>query len=954
MNAKWTRRRLLGTSAAVAAGTYLLDQQAAWAALTTSADEDGHELWLRYRQVDEPRLLASYRRAFTQVVKAGDGVLASAQAELVRGLSGLLGRSIGVVDAPTRSGAVVLGTPESSPIVRSHCPAAELEKLGPEGYVVRRARVGKVDVVLVASAGERGVLYGAFHLLRLLQTQRGVEKLNVAERPANPLRLANHWDNLDGSVERGYSGTSIFHWYDLPEIKPHYVEYARAMASVGINATVVNNVNANAEFLSSEMIEKLAPLADTLRAWGIKLQLSANFASPMVLDGLETADPFDPAVRTWWRDKATEIYTHIPDFGGFLVKANSEGQPGPVDYGRTHADGANLLAEALEPHGGIVIWRAFVWHGPETWADEAFETFQPLDGEFAANALVQIKNGPIDFQVREPAHPLFGALPRTNSMMELQVTQEYTGQSTHLCYAVPLWKEVYDFDTHGAGPGTTVASVVGGTAFDYGHSGVAGVMNFGSSTNWTGHHLAAANTHGFGRLAWNPQLSAEQIADEWVRSTFGSHRSLVTVLTGMLLHSREIYESYNSPLGAGFVQGGGDHLDPCVRCNEPWHQSDASGVGFDRTVATGTGTTGHYFPAVTSVFESLDTCPDELLLFFHHVPYTHRLRSGKTVIQHIYDSHFSGLENASRLRSLWQGLRRQVDPRRHREVLARFDRQVDHARQWRDTLVTYWFEKSRILDRRRSWVQAQFGPMWTVLHESSPAPMELTVGNATSGALSLAVAVDVPEGWTSATVDVDVPSRELVPVSVPVQPGGPPGYFLVGVRMGARKDVLVDPIEVLTTPAASRCVLALDAGTAASPLHDGYRRLTPSDAWNAEVGYGWVGTAPESRDRTGNTDALLRDFVNDNAASTLRIAVPAGAHDAYLLVGDADVRSFATYVRVDGKVVAESPFLFRNDFAWLHVPLDGGASGRSVDLELSSAPNEHWHLVALALIAQKG
>ncbi len=952
MDAKWTRRRLLATSAAVAAGTYLVDQQAAWAALTTQGDEDGHELWLRYREVDQPRLLASYRRAFTQVVKAeDDGVLASAQEELVRGLSGLLGRTIGVVNTPTRSGAVVLGTPESSPIVRDHAPKAELEKLGPEGYVVRRARVGKVDVVLIASIGERGVLYGAFHLLRLLQTQRSVDKLDLAERPANPMRLVNHWDNLDGSVERGYAGTSIFHWYDLPEIKPHYLQYARAMASVGINAAVVNNVNANAEFLSSEMIQKLAPLADTLRAWGIRLQLSANFASPMVLGGLETADPFDPAVRTWWRDKATEIYEHIPDFGGFLVKANSEGQPGPVDYGRTHADGANLLAEALEPHGGIVIWRAFVWHGAETWADEAFETFQPLDGAFADNAMVQIKNGPIDFQVREPAHPLFGALPKTNSMMELQVTQEYTGQSTHLCYAVPLWKEVYDFDTHGAGVGTTVADVVGGKAFAYSHSGVAGVMNFGSSTNWTGHHLATANTHGFGRLAWNPGLDADQIADEWVRSTFGSHPQLVKVLTGMLLHSREIYESYNSPLGAGFVQGGGDHLDPCAKCNEPWHQSDAEGVGFDRTVATGTGTTGHYHPPVTDLFESLSKCPDELLLFFHHVPYSHRLHSGKTVIQHIYDSHFSGLENASRLRSLWQSLRKHVDPRRHREVLERFDRQVAHARQWRDVLVSYWFAKSRVLDQKRSWVQAQFAQMWTVLHEDSPAPLEFSVANATTADLELTVAVDVPAGWTSASTKVAVPSRGLQEVSLAVQPGGVPGSFLLGMRTDAKKEVLVDPIEVLTTPAASKCVLALDAGTATSPLHDGYRRLTPADTWKPDVGYGWVGTAPESRDRTGNTDALLRDFVNDNAASTLRVAVPAGAHDAYLLVGDADVRSFATYVRVDGKLIDESPFLFRNEYSWLHVPLDGGTTGREIDLELSSAPNEHWHLVALALIA---
>ena len=947
---KWTRRRFLATSGSIAAGTYLIDQHAAWAALTAPVGEDGYDLWLRYRVVDQPQLLATYRKAFTQIVQARDvGVLKSAEAELVRGLSGLLGRSIDVVPAPSRHGAVVLGTPETSPLIRQHVPAAVLAEVGPEGYVLRRARVGGFDVVLVASTGDRGVLYGAFHLLRLLQTQRSVTRLDVTERPANPLRLANHWDNLDRSAERGYAGLSIFHWDELPETPPHYVDYARALASVGINGTVVNNVNANAQFLSSEMIQGLAPLADILRAWGVKFHLSANFASPMVLGGLDTADPADAGVQAWWRDKATEIYDHIPDFGGFLVKANSEGQPGPLDYGRTHADGANMLADALRPHGGIVMWRAFVWHDAETWAQEAYETFQPLDGKFANNVILQIKNGPIDFQLREPAHPLFGALPHTNSMMELQITQEYSGQSTHLCYTVPMWKQVYDFDTHAAGAGTTVADILEGSVYDYRHSGVAGVMNFGSDTNWTRHHLAAANTHGFARLAWNPGLAPAQVADEWVRMTFGSDGHLGGVLTRMLLASYEIYESYNSPLAAGFMQGGGDHFDPCVACNEAWHQSDSEGVGFDRTVATGSGTTAFYHPPVSDTFESVDTCPDELLLWFHHVPYVHRLHSGKTVIQHIYDSHFEGLEGAYQLRQHWRTLRRDVDPRRYAEVLERFDRQVAHATRWRDNLVSYWFAHSRILDEHRSWVQAQFAQTSAVMHEGSQNQVQVSVGNASPKDLTGTIALDVPDGWTSDTTPVAVSSRELRDVSVAVQSGGNPGTFLVGARIDAGGlQVLADPTEVLTIPAGQRCVLALDGGSASSPLLDGYRRLTPGDAWNPETGYGWVGGAPQSRDREG-PDPLLRDFVNDIPARTLRVAVPAGEHEAYVLVGDT-VNAHPTFVRSGGELVAQTKFLFRGEYEWAHFTLNGGAAGREVDLELSSVPGEHWHLVALVLI----
>ncbi|GAB3433759.1 alpha-glucuronidase family glycosyl hydrolase [Flindersiella endophytica] len=959
MGIEFSRRRLLAGGGAIAAGGLLLPSPIAWAeAFETqaqalaAADEDGHELWLRYRLVDNSVRLSAYRRALTHVVAPGDDdVLRSAAGELQRGLAALTGRTIPAEPTPSRDGAVIVGTPETSPIIAKTIDQAELERLGPEGYRIKRQRVQGFDAILVAAKTVRGALYGTFDLLRRLQTHQDIERLDVRERPANPLRLANHWDNLDGSVERGYAGTSIFDWHDLPEIKPHYADYARALASIGMNGAVVNNVNANAKFLDSDWLERLAPLADVFRKWGLTFYLSANFAGPIQLGGLPTADPLDEAVIAWWRAKAAEIYDRIPGFGGFLVKANSEGQPGPVDYGRTHADGANLLANALQPYGGIVVWRAFVWHGPSTWAQESYETFQPLDGQFADNVILQIKNGPIDFQVREPVHPLFGALPNTNSMMELQVTQEYTGQSTHVCYLVPLWKEVYDFDTHAAGAGTTVADIVSGSAYGYSRSGVAGVMNFGDSTCWTGHHLAAANTHGYGRLAWNPALKAADLAGEWARMTFGPDPRQVQLLSQMLLRSRAIYESYNSPLAAGFVQGGGDHFDPCLACNEPWHQSDAEGLGFDRTIATGPGVTGLYHPPVRDRLESLETCPDELLLFFHHVPYTHRLHSGKTVIQHIYDSHFDGLQGAAWLRASWQAQRAYVDARRYREILDRLDRQVAHARQWRDTLLSYWYAHSRILDERRSWVQAQYVQPPRAMHEGTSYEVRLTVGNASRAAVNAVASLEVPDGWNASRTPVSLPAGELTEVTVTVQPGPQPAEWRIRARVEAGDlEQLVETAEILTAPDGQGCVLALDAGPATSPLQPGYTRLTPDNAWDPAAGFGWVAGAPQSRDRGADgSDPLLRDFVNDSATRTLRVAVPPGVHDTYLLVGDEDVRSFATYVHVDGELVGESRFLFGNEFTWLTFALDGGTAGRDVDIVLSAPEGEHWHLVALTV-----
>lgn len=949
MTRELSRRGLLIGAGAVAAATAAPLNALAFPA--APPDEDGYDLWLRYRLVEDRHLLASYRRAITHVVAQQSGLVATAAAELADGLTAMLGTRIPVRSRPHGDGAVIVGTPETVAGLAGPAPATSLH---PEGYLLRRHN----GFTLVIGGGEAGALYGAFHLLRLVQTRREVRDFEANERPANPLRLLNHWDNLDRTVERGYAGLSVFDWARLPQLLERYTDYARTMASVGINGTVINNVNANAQFLSGTMIRNLVPLAGVLREWGVKLYLSANFASPMVLDGITTADPLDPGVRAWWQAKADEVYAAIPDFGGFLVKANSEGQPGPIDYGRTHADGANLIADAVRPHGGIVMWRAFIHDfDPMTWAHKSYQTFTPLDGAFAPNAIVQIKNGPIDFQVREPVHPLFGALPRTNSMMELQITQEYTGQTTHLCYLVPEWKQIYGFDTKAFGTGPKVSDVVDGTAYDYSHSGVAGVMNFGDDRDWTRHQLAAANTHGYARLAWNPDLAAADVATEWVRMTYGPDPRVVREVSTMLLSSWRTYEKYTSPLGCGFMITNPDHLYPDPAGNAPWHQPTQTHVGFDRTAATGINFTGLYHPPVAAMYESLETCPDELLLFIHRVPYTYRLHSGKTVIQHIYDSHFEGLDEAGRLRSDWRSLRGRIDDERYADTLERLDLQFAHATLWRDTLVAYFFEWCRLLDERRSWLQVRFsGPQPAFLTgTTTPNRVQLAVGNATSRAATATVGLTVPEGWSSGTGTVGVPSRELGTLELDVTtPEVSVGFGSLTARASAGSTTVLTGMDatrsVIVTPDGSRCALALDAGTASSPLLATYTRLTPADKWDAARGYGWVGTGPQSRDRGAALDALRRDFVNDTSARTLRIAVPPGQHQAHVLVGDTFDQQPMT-IKSGGAALAQIGALRGGTFEWLHFGVDGGTAGREVDLEFAGIPAQHWHLNALVLLA---
>lgn len=565
----------------------------------------------------------------------------------------------------------------------------------------------------------------------------------------------------------------------------------------------------------------------------------------------------------WWRDTAAEIHAAIPDFGGFLVKADSEGQPGPQDYGRSHAEGANTLAAALAPHGGLVIWRAFVYESGVDRARDAYDSFHPLDGAFAENVLVQVKNGPIDFQVREPVSPLFGGMPRTPLVGELQVTQEYTGHSTHLCYLVPQWKTALDAAVDGAG--ATVKDVLDGSRSGYGVSGLAGVANVGDDRNWCGHHLAAANLHGFGRLAWNPDLAADDLAEEWTRMTFGPQRAVVDAVRSMLLGSWRTYEDYTSPLGVGVICEGGAHFDPAPAIRTSYHRADAERVGFDRTQATGSGYTGQYAPPVGAVFESLGTCPDELLLFFHHVPYRHRLGSGTTVIQHIYDTHFDGVEQAEDLRATWERLDRVVDARRHAEVRERLDAQVAHAVLWRDVINAYFRDLSGIDDEQgRLALRVTDVGVELPLLSGVAGAVDFTVTNDGEDAAPVEVALAVPEGWASAPFTQEVPPGGTAVLRVPVTPPARPATATLTATATTPDGVVTGggtTIDVIAAPSGDTVPLALDGGSAGGPVLPTYDRLAPEDTWPGPAGrYGWVGAAPTFRDRDG-LDDLRRDFV---------------------------------------------------------------------------------------------
>ncbi len=668
----------------------------AWACLLGGAAsahaEDGYDLWLRYRPV-EGNWTARYRSFATEVV--GAPVTNPAAQELLRGLAGLLGAAPTVASRITRNGAIVLSVPGSTADLRP--PPADLKTLGSEGYLIRSMRVHGRRATLIAANSNIGLLYGAFGLLRLIQTRQPLDALNLREWPRIQHRILDHWDNLDGTIERGYAGVSIWDWQTLPEyLKPRYADYARACASIGINGAVLNNVNAEAASLTPQYLEKAAALARAFRAFGVKVYLSARFTAPIEIGRLQSADPLDETVRTWWRNKVDDIYRVIPDFGGFLIKANSEGQPGPQDYHRSHADGANMLAAALAPHGGIVMWRAFVYsaNGEEDRAKQAYDEFVPLDGRFNANVLLQVKNGAIDFQPREPGHPLFGAVPKTPLMLEVQITKEYLGFATHLVYLGPLYEEALRFDTHAKGAGSSIGRII---------DGMAGVSNIGARRNWTGSQFDQANWYVFGRLAWNPEFSSRAIAEEWVRMTFSNDSRFVAPTVAMMMGSREAAVDYMTPLGLAHLMAAGHHYGP-----GPWqsngkradwmppyyHRADVDGIGVDRG-ATGSNAVSQYAQPLAAQFNDPKLTPEKYLLWFHHLSWDYPMASGRTLWDELVIHYSRGVEYVREMRRTWATLAPYVDSERYAETSAFLAIQEKEARWWRDACIAYFQSLSK-------------------------------------------------------------------------------------------------------------------------------------------------------------------------------------------------------------------------------------------------------------------
>ncbi|RNL87838.1 alpha-glucuronidase [Sinomicrobium pectinilyticum] len=668
-----------------------------------SQTDSGYNLWLNYRKIENPEVLSEYTRHIQGIyMESGEETLNIVKEELTLALKGLLGMSPPFVPGqPKEYSLIVRKTENLSREIRRKLEK-DIPAITKDGYLIRSS--GK-NIVITAH-NDIGILYGTFHFLRHLQQQLSLGNIRILEVPKTDIRVLNHWDNLDRTVERGYAGASIWKWHRLPGyIDPRYKDYARANASVGINGTVLTNVNASALVLTPAYIEKVAALADVFRPYGIKVYLTARFSAPIEIGGLETADPLNPEVRQWWKEKISEIYKEIPDFGGFLVKANSEGQPGPQNYGRSHVDGANMMADALAPHNGIVMWRAFVYseHDTTDRAKQAYSEFVSLDGKFRDNVLIQVKNGAIDFQPREPFHPMFAAMPRTPLMMEFQITQEYLGFSTHMVFLPKLYEEVLQADTYSHGKGSYVAKVIDGTLDNKKISGIAGVANIGSDINWTGHPFGQANWYGFGRLAWDPYIPAEKIADEWLRLTFSNDENFVTPVKKMLLQSHRAVVNYMTPLGLHHIMDTGHHYGPGPWVNNlsrpEWnpvyyHKADENGIGFDRT-PTGSNATSQYTKEVARIFNDVETCPEEFLLWFHHLPWDYKLHNGRTLWDGLGIKYQEGVNQVRKAKNTWKKMEPYVNKQQFGEISMLLDIQLEEAVWWRNACMLYFQTHSK-------------------------------------------------------------------------------------------------------------------------------------------------------------------------------------------------------------------------------------------------------------------
>lgn len=653
------------------------------------------QLWLKYEPKKEQGNSAFFQNVVWKGFDAENVIIVNAKKELNDGIQGMLGI------------ACTCKEEEKATLIIERTEDAQMKE---EGYLLQEA-----DGILTLSAREeKGALYGIFHILRMVAMEKPLKGVDALVNPDNPLRMYNHWDNMDGSIERGYSGKSFFFVDNEVVVDERTVDYARFVASIGINGVVINNVNVKncaTWLITDRYFEKVAQMAKIFAGYGIKFFLSLNYAATIELGGLDSADPLDESVIAWWKEKMAEVFARIPNLGGFLVKADSEGRPGPFTYGRTQADGANMLADIVKPYGGIIIWRCFVYNCTQDWRDyktdrarAGYDNFIQMDGDYHENVILQIKNGPMDFQIREPISPLLGGLKKTNQMLEVQIAQEYTGHQIDVCYLIPMFKEVLDFHTYCKVGADTVADVISGRTLGNKNTGIAAVINTGNDANWTGNDLAAANFYGFGRLGFTTSLSAEEILEEWICLSISTNESVIDTIKGIMLPSRATYEKYTSPLGIGWMVTPNTHYGCSVDGYEysrwgTYHRADHLGIGVDRT-DKGTGYAKQYYEPNASMYNSMETCPEELLLFFHHVPYTYRLKSGKTLIQHIYDTHFEGVEEVEQMIASWDSLEGKISADTFSLVKGRFTRQLYNAREWRDQVNSYFFRKSGIADEK--------------------------------------------------------------------------------------------------------------------------------------------------------------------------------------------------------------------------------------------------------------